>query len=76
MRDTPQGILKELRKLAESESAELYEHPSHHPASEAAELIAQHIAYLEKINADPTNAQLYAREALDVVRWVNGGRSG
>lgn len=73
MRDTPEGIVEELRLAARLEAVELGVEPSEMTASEAADHIEYLRAFLQRIAAGEAPAPAVAAEALDALLWANSG---
>lgn len=74
MRDTPKGIVEELRFSAQLDAEELGDVVENMPQTEAADYIEHLSAALERIaqgEADPVHI---AVDALDTVKWMRGGK--
>jgi hypothetical protein len=75
MRDTPAGIVEELREIARFEGFELETDATEMTAWDAADYIERLTKALERIKAGEANPVGIAREALDVHDWVLGTRT-
>jgi hypothetical protein len=74
MRDTPQGIVEELRLQAAEDSEHLGEPVSKFVATEAADLIERYADALVRVEAGEEDPQMIARLALDVWSWQAGSQ--
>lgn len=75
MRDTPEGIVEELRLTARLEALELGIEPAEMTAAEAADHIEYLRAFLQRIADGETPAVGLAAEALDPMLWASSGKS-
>jgi hypothetical protein len=72
MRDTPEGIVEELRDGARVEALELGVPAEELTASQAADHIEHLRGHLQRIAAGEDEPARIAAEALDVKLWVLG----
>lgn len=73
MRDTPEGIIEELREAARFEAHDLEVGKEELTAWEAADYIERLTKALERIRNGEADPVTIAREALDIRLWVEGG---
>lgn len=72
MRDTPAGLIEELREAAHLDAIELGVDRAEMPAHQAADYIEHLRRALGRIEAGAPDPAAVAREALDVGRWLGG----
>lgn len=70
MRDTPRGIVEELRRAAGLEAVEIGVKVEDLTASEAADYIEHLDRALRRIEAGEADAREIARYALDPILWA------
>ena len=70
MRDTPRGIVEELRELAAEEAGEIGQDVGAMTAGQAADYIEHLEAALERIRAGDPDPVGVARRALDPLAWL------
>lgn len=70
MRDTPRGIVEELRAAAQLDADELCVDLAELTQTQAADYIERLEAALRSIQAGATNPAEIARDALDPIKWM------
>lgn len=70
MRDTPAGIVEELRFWAKRDALEFDVDPVDTTTGGAADYIERLTAALERIRSGASDPEAVAREALDPSKWV------
>ncbi len=73
MRDTPQGIVEELRYAAEADARDIGVAVEDLLASSAADYIEHLSAALQRVADGESEPEAIARDALDPVKWMLGG---